>query len=380
MKILFAFGDTGSGFSGGELLVYRLANHLSAENQVDFVRLVDWRKAVGQNIGLGVAKRLEKDVTLRQRLYGTLARWRVLRRVSAALRITPAQSAVWPLDSRIRVLDYDGGRQSLGTYDQAIATNWTTAHFVASHIQARQKHYLIQNFEDSPVYSNELSSLASTAYALDLHKIVISEALKSRFQNDHPSLVIPGIDTNVFTQSTDAEMRPKHSFVLPLKAAAYKGTRNGFRAVSLAQGKFGDCSLTLYGNRYARPLAGVARSRWCRVLHNPSTPRLVGALNSSRFFLFPSVLEGFPVAPLEAMACGCVVIATPNLGTSAYLVDGQNAFVAKGFGDQDLYEAIVRAFSEADRFPEIISRGKKTICDFPWERTHQMFADALASS
>jgi len=59
------------------------------------------------------------------------------------------------------------------------------------------------------------------------------------------------------------------------------------------------------------------------VVNNLSDDELVKAYNSSKIFIFLSEKEGFGYPPLEAMACGCVVIST---NCTEYLTD-KNAFI-----------------------------------------------------
>jgi glycosyltransferase involved in cell wall biosynthesis len=43
--------------------------------------------------------------------------------------------------------------------------------------------------------------------------------------------------------------------------------------------------------------------------------------------ILPSLIEGFPIAIAEAMACGCIAIRTPAGGCSDQIVDGVTGFV-----------------------------------------------------
>jgi glycosyltransferase involved in cell wall biosynthesis len=379
MKILFAFGDTGSGYSGGDLLVYRLANHLAERNQVEFIRLIDWRRIIGRYLPGDLPAISDETTPLRRRIYDAVARRRFLRLLATGLAVTPSQRRVWPLNPRIRVAYYDGKRPIASEFDHAVATNWMTAYFVDRAVKAKKKHNLIQNFEDSPVYSGTLARLVTPSYSLDLRKIVISEALRLRFETDCPILVYPGVDIAQFLSTRSFEHRPPHSLILPLKAGPYKGTRQGFEAVKRSRLKHPDTTLLTFGNKHAAPMAGLRSTAWCRVLHNPSTPSLVAAYNSARFLVFPSRMEGFPVVPLEAMACGSVVVSTPNTGTSAYLIDGENGIIAKGFDPESLHDAIERAFGEGEILPRIRARALVTTREYSWERTHAMFGAALDS-
>ncbi len=65
----------------------------------------------------------------------------------------------------------------------------------------------------------------------------------------------------------------------------------------------------------------------CRYV--PSVPHreLNSYYNSASVFVFPSLVEGFGLVLLEAMACGIPVIATPNTAAPDIITDGKEGFI-----------------------------------------------------
>ena len=53
---------------------------------------------------------------------------------------------------------------------------------------------------------------------------------------------------------------------------------------------------------------------------------LIDILSQAKILLLPSLYEGFGMATTEAMACGCVVVATPT-GFGAEIRDGVDGFI-----------------------------------------------------
>lgn len=95
--------------------------------------------------------------------------------------------------------------------------------------------------------------------------------------------------------------------------------------------------------------------------------RLGAAYREATAFVFPSRYEGFGLPPLEAMACGCPVVSSPEGALSEVL--GEAAWL---LGPDDL-EGWARAVLALAREPalreERIRAGRKRASEFTWERT-----------
>ena len=61
----------------------------------------------------------------------------------------------------------------------------------------------------------------------------------------------------------------------------------------------------------------------------PSTPDVPSALRGIDIFVHPSLSEGLPNAVMEAMACGCVVVASRVGGCPEMIEEGKTGFLAK---------------------------------------------------
>lgn len=70
------------------------------------------------------------------------------------------------------------------------------------------------------------------------------------------------------------------------------------------------------------------------------------AYSAADVFVMPSTQEAFAQAPLEAMACGCPVVAYPVSGTDE-LINGDNGVRCPDFSIESLAKAIESAFSQS---------------------------------
>ncbi len=92
------------------------------------------------------------------------------------------------------------------------------------------------------------------------------------------------------------------------------------------------------------------------------------ALASSDIFVLPSIYgEGMPMALLEAMACGCVVIASDNASIAAVINNGENGYLVPA-GDVD---ALADTLEMA-----IAARGNRLMSDAAKRTIEEKFAIA----
>ena len=74
---------------------------------------------------------------------------------------------------------------------------------------------------------------------------------------------------------------------------------------------------------------------------------LVALYNEAEVFAFPSIKEDFGLVPVEAMACGCPVVAWDDgAGPSEIVVNGVNGYLAKPYDTKAFAEKIEKIMAE----------------------------------
>lgn len=109
---------------------------------------------------------------------------------------------------------------------------------------------------------------------------------------------------------------------------------------------------------------GVAKR--LRFLDSVDGSELLALLQSAHALLHPSIVEGFGIPALEAMACGCPVLGS-DTAALVEVMGGAGLHAAAG-DEQALARAIARLREPGTR-EELVRRGLLRVKEFSWERT-----------
>ena len=99
-------------------------------------------------------------------------------------------------------------------------------------------------------------------------------------------------------------------------------------------------------------------------------PTLRLLYNRAALFVYPSLYAGFGLPPLEAMACGCPVVASQataipeTVGDAAILVDATSVAA--------LADAMGRALNDPALARRLSLEGRARAAQFSWERTAEL--------
>ena len=126
-----------------------------------------------------------------------------------------------------------------------------------------------------------------------------------------------GYNQKIFKRTLNSRTKAEHTILYAGKISRAKGVNWLLRALSRISVPF---RLHLVGSGTGseyEDCMNLAHSLGNRVIiHGPlSQPALAGLLNESSLFVLPSLHEGLPLSVIEALACGCRVIATDLPGT-----------------------------------------------------------------
>jgi glycosyltransferase involved in cell wall biosynthesis len=131
----------------------------------------------------------------------------------------------------------------------------------------------------------------------------------------------------------------------------------------------------IHGSSKLRTVETHAPDARCRYLGYVSTSDLSALYSAARTLILPSYVEGFGLPAIEAMRCGCPVIAS---NAQALLEVCGGAAVHVPPRDTPTLAAAVLAVATDHAFREsLAARGKARAAKFNWEASVDHFRDAL---
>nr|WP_248630146.1 glycosyltransferase family 4 protein [Enterococcus cecorum] len=245
--------------------------------------------------------------------------------------------------------------------DIIVATAWPTAFIVNKLSKSKgKKYYFIQGYE---VYDNE--KMAAESYNLPLRKIVISNWINSCLKKDLGIGPFPvvwnGIDTDIFYDLKVRNHNKQINFLMLNHILPEKGVNFGLEAYAKILEKHPTSKLRMFGMCDNSNLP-----KFVEYYRNPSKEKLVELYSKSDIFIFPSIVDGWGLTPIEAIACGCIVVGS-NVGVVYDLGKNEENMMISSPGDVDeMYKNIEKLLKYPNLFDNIQQNSKNVISKLDW--------------
>ncbi len=260
--------------------------------------------------------------------------------------------------------------------DAIFATGWQTALPVSrAGDGSGRKFQLIQHFE---TWTGARRSVEQS-WRLPLHKVVISrwlleEAIRLGVGDD-VTYIPNGMDLEAFSVDTAPGDRDPTRVAMLAHTAKWKGTRDGIAALRIAKQQVPGLRVALFSTTYSpRDLP-----EWIEFRGRLDRLQLRDLYNESAIFLHPSLEEGWPLPPAEAMACGCALAASDNPGVLEYATAEQTAVITPRQHPAELARAIVRLVEDQPLRLRIADAGVEAIKAFTWDRATDQLEQLVAA-
>jgi glycosyltransferase involved in cell wall biosynthesis len=212
------------------------------------------------------------------------------------------------------------------------------------------------------------------------HIITVSEFSKQEIQRFYPfvkedkiTVAYPSVDRNRFVSDSKVEMPDEH---FALTVSSLDPRKNFLRLVEAFKG-IKDCKLYIVGNAnrvfgQQSQLSNVPDN--VKLLGRVSDKELVRLYNQASCFIFPSIYEGFGLPPIEAMECGCPVLAAdiPVIRE----VCAEAAVYFDPYNVKSIHDAIVDYFNDLPNKKKTMqTRGFANVSRFDWDITAQRIVE-----
>jgi glycosyltransferase involved in cell wall biosynthesis len=290
---------------------------------------------------------------------------------------TQVRPASWySFDRGVRVRSAGRLGRSVSRADRVVATAWRTAYAVADlDLGPGRSFYLIQHYEvwDGP--PDEVDG----SWKLPLTRLVIGGWLEEKAAelNALPVVRMPnGIDGRIYRPSSPAGTRDPATVAMLWHPAVWKGSTFGLTALGLVREQIPDLTVHFFSTA---PRPEVIPS-WVTWHAAPAGAAVAAIYNSASIFVSPSLTEGWPLPPAEAMACGTALVTTEIPGVADYAWQDRTAVLVPPGSAEALAEAIVLLIRDDARRVRLAQSGHDLIHDsFTWEKASERMLAALAA-
>ncbi|WP_054746421.1 glycosyltransferase [Amylolactobacillus amylophilus] len=118
---------------------------------------------------------------------------------------------------------------------------------------------------------------------------------------------------------------------------------------------------------------------WVTYYHQPSIDILRNNVyGSSKIYLMPSVLEGWGLTGMEAMACGAVPVASKYGGMLDFMADDINAVLVEKDNEQSFVKTIIDLLQDPTRLSRLSDNAVQITSNFSIETSANKFLKILA--
>jgi glycosyltransferase involved in cell wall biosynthesis len=244
--------------------------------------------------------------------------------------------------------------------------------------------FRLTHWKDNLAHANETIRSKARAIAEADLIICISEAARQDLKNYYGSAegktaVVHLAHRPTFTRLARPAGDDQDRFIL------YVGRRDPYKDFDLLLGayaewpKHGSISLICVGGwewtkeERAR-IDRLGLHGRVRLEDQANDERLCELYNRASAFVFPSQGEGFGIPLLEAMACGCPIVAS-RIPSSLEVADEVPVYFSPGDAE-GLVAALDQAVNDG-RSSQRVSRGLELATEFSWEKTARGFLQAI---
>lgn len=257
--------------------------------------------------------------------------------------------------------------------DVTIATAWPTAYDVARLRESTgRKLYFVQGYE---VWHGETEKV-DASYRLPLGIVTIApwltRLMRERFGREPLAELHNGVDLDFFRPPEGKGDTP--CVLMLYHHQEVKGIPDGLAVLRALRARHPHVRVVMFGMHDFPD-----KDDFIEYHRDPSREDILRLYQEAHVFLSPSLSEGWGLPAMEAMACGCAVVAT-RVGCIPVLESEGNVLTAEP-GDRETLlahlEALVR---DPGRLREVAAKGRETVLGHGWDAKARAFERVLVEA
>lgn len=204
------------------------------------------------------------------------------------------------------------------------------------------------------------------ALSMRFPKVAIScsdaEGIRSYNSGDVLAVIPNGVDTGDYYPN--AGRKPRNGIGTIYSGHPAKDPDTILEVLGRLRKRFSNVPQYIFG-RFPRP-AKIPRKNYT---NSPSVCDARTLYSQSLIWIMASRSEGFGLPILEAMACGCAVVATDCGGPRDIIVDDENGFLVK-VGDVDgIVRRVEQLLNDHVLRERFVKKSQETVNGFSWENS-----------
>lgn len=238
-----------------------------------------------------------------------------------------------------------------------------------------------RTFDTYAMSAEDLHNMVEEADIADAIIVASSFSKDSLIENGIPEnriFIVPyGVDLEKFQPAPQQPLNNCHLNVLFIGGIGQrKGVGYLLRAVHELKQSL-NITTTLVGNLRGDPsVFDSYRLDFIHVNHMPHA-KVLGQYQAADVFVFPSLIEGFGLVILEAMASGLPVITTPNTGGRDVIEDGVDGFIVPIRDVEAIKQRLVYLYENPAERMRMGKAARKKAEQYSWDRYYTGIATAL---
>jgi glycosyltransferase involved in cell wall biosynthesis len=261
---------------------------------------------------------------------------------------------------------YHGDIPAVGTlHDDYFARHhWSPLHYKANYVDWVQRYFYyafvtlaekrgLKRLHSLIANSNCTAKTIAESYNVDPRKI-------------RTIYIQPDLSANPLTKDLEDERISEISLLFVGGNIQRKGLPNVFKAIKKLIDTRPDIRLVILGkNQNLKRMDDIADkmgiSKYIQIKGWVEPGQIADYYRKSSIFLMPSLMEGYGLVYLEAMAQGLPVIAGNVGGTKELIINGENGVLVDPLNVDELVQAIENLLTDRDLRASIISGGYRTV-------------------